>query len=185
MHSWEPITNLRAKKSAVSSCWRSQEFPVLHYRLCFLQCNWRRDICLQKVININEARGISRMSPDPLSRRLGLGTRLTELLRLKMYSNDSARCMYLRTYYAGSRVPGKENWISVATQDFVNIHSPCMMSLTVCCWQALCIQRNIFAMRISIFRLTWMVKVSSTCHIWSPKVTSWNENPFSIYIWIY
>ena len=36
-HSWEPITNLRAKKSAVSSYWSSQEFLVLQYRLCF--CN--------------------------------------------------------------------------------------------------------------------------------------------------
>ena len=33
-------------------------------------------IYLQKVMDVNEARGISRMSPDPLSRRLGLGTRL-------------------------------------------------------------------------------------------------------------
>ena len=40
---------------------------MLHYRLSFLQCDWRRDISLQKVINVNEARGISRMSPDPLS----------------------------------------------------------------------------------------------------------------------
>ena len=39
----------------------------MHYRLYFLQCDWRRDVSLQKVINVNEARGISRMSPDPLS----------------------------------------------------------------------------------------------------------------------
>ena len=36
----------------MSSCWRSQEFPVLHYRLSFLQCDWRRDISLQKVIKL-------------------------------------------------------------------------------------------------------------------------------------
>ena len=46
---------------------------VLHYRLSFLQCDWRRDISLQKVINVNEARA------DPLSRRWGLGTRLVDM----------------------------------------------------------------------------------------------------------
>ena len=46
------------------------------YRLCFLQCDWWREISLQKVINVNEARGIGRMSPDPLSHRWSLGTRL-------------------------------------------------------------------------------------------------------------
>ena len=39
---------------------------MLHYRLCFLQCDWWREISLQKVININEAGGISQLSPDPL-----------------------------------------------------------------------------------------------------------------------
>jgi len=48
MDSWEPTTNLCTKKSAVSSCWSSQELPVLQYRLCFLQCDWRREISLQK-----------------------------------------------------------------------------------------------------------------------------------------
>ena len=42
-----------------------------NFRCCatdsFLQCDWQREISLQKVININEARGISWMSPDPLS----------------------------------------------------------------------------------------------------------------------
>ena len=51
----------------MSSCPSSQDFPMLHYRLCFLQCDWRREISIRKVINVNETRGISRMSPDPLS----------------------------------------------------------------------------------------------------------------------
>ena len=54
-----------------------QGFPILHYRLCFLQCDWQREISLdQKVININEAQGISRMSPDPLS-QVGSGHKNT------------------------------------------------------------------------------------------------------------
>ena len=75
MHSWEPITNLRTKESAVSLCWSNQGFPVLHYRLCFLQCDWRREISLQKVINVNEAQGITRCH-QTLTGRSGLGTRL-------------------------------------------------------------------------------------------------------------
>ena len=43
---------------------------------CFLQCDWRRESSFQKVI-VNEARGISQMSPDPLLLGgWGLGTRL-------------------------------------------------------------------------------------------------------------
>ena len=35
-------------------------------RLCFLQCNWQREIFLQKVINVKEAQAIAHTSPDPL-----------------------------------------------------------------------------------------------------------------------
>ena len=68
MHSWEQITNLRAKSalSSHASCWSSQGFQVFHYRLWFLQRDLRREISLQKVINVNEAQGTSRTSPDPL-----------------------------------------------------------------------------------------------------------------------
>ena len=54
-----------------------QGFPILHYRLCFLQCDWWREISLdQKVININEAQGITWMSPNPLS-QVGSGHKNT------------------------------------------------------------------------------------------------------------
>ena len=79
MQSWELITNLCTKKSAVSSCW---EFPVLHCLaafyflvmcpLCFLQCDWQMEKSPQKVININWK--IGWMSPDS---RLGSGHELT------------------------------------------------------------------------------------------------------------
>ena len=42
-------------------------FPVLHHRLCILQCDWWREISLQKVINFNEAQrdrsNVTRPSP--------------------------------------------------------------------------------------------------------------------------
>ena len=68
------ITNLRAKKSAVSSCWSIQGFPVIRYTLCFLQCDCWRGVSLQRVININEVQWIGRTSPDPLL--LWMGSRL-------------------------------------------------------------------------------------------------------------
>ena len=46
---------------------------MLHCRLCFLQCVWRRENSLQKVININEAWGIDQMSLDPLLSWVGSG----------------------------------------------------------------------------------------------------------------
>ena len=49
---------------------------MLHYRLCFLQCDCQRETFLQKVINVNEAQGISQMSPDPLS-QVGSGDETT------------------------------------------------------------------------------------------------------------
>ena len=54
------------QKSGVSSCWSSQEFPVLQPQIvCFaLWLVWRNS--LQKAFKVNEAKGISRMSPDPL-----------------------------------------------------------------------------------------------------------------------
>ena len=48
----------------MSLCWSSQGFSALHYRLCFLQCDWRRQISLQKVTNVNEVQEIGWMSPD-------------------------------------------------------------------------------------------------------------------------
>ena len=48
----------------MSLCWSSQGFSALHYRLCFLQCDWRRQISLQKVTNVNEVQGIGWTSPD-------------------------------------------------------------------------------------------------------------------------
>ena len=53
-------------KSVVPSCWSSQEFLVLHHRLWFLQHDWRLQNCPSKAINVNEARGIGQMSPDPI-----------------------------------------------------------------------------------------------------------------------
>ena len=54
----------------MSLCWSSQGFLVSHYRLCFLQCGWWREIFFQKVINVDEAPG---MSPDLSSCGCGLG----------------------------------------------------------------------------------------------------------------
>ena len=49
-------------------CHRAEE--AKDFRCCTTDCLFCNviggDISLQKVININEARGISRMSPDPL-----------------------------------------------------------------------------------------------------------------------
>jgi len=44
----------------------AKTFRCCSHRLCFLQCDWWRGISLHKVINVNEARGNGRMSPDPL-----------------------------------------------------------------------------------------------------------------------
>jgi len=49
-------------------CHHAEEASVALQIFSFLQYDWRRDtVSLQKVINVNEARGINRMSPDPLS----------------------------------------------------------------------------------------------------------------------
>ena len=72
----------------------SSQFPALHlhgkdshatvvtkcFAIVFSECDWRREISLQKEINVNEARGISRMSPDTLSHRWGLRMRLGVIL---------------------------------------------------------------------------------------------------------
>ena len=58
-----------------------QDFPALQPQIVFLQCDWRRKNSLQKVIHVNEARGIGQMSPDSLLLGAwGLGTRLAILL---------------------------------------------------------------------------------------------------------
>ena len=44
----------------------AKTFRCCDHRLCFLQCDWQREISLQKVIKVNEAKEISQMSPDPL-----------------------------------------------------------------------------------------------------------------------
>ena len=48
----------------------AKTFWCCSHRLCFLQCDWWKEISLQKVINVNEARGIGWMSPDPLLSRV-------------------------------------------------------------------------------------------------------------------
>ena len=74
MHSWELITNLHGKKVLFHCAEVGKGFlRVLHYRLCFLQCDWQREISLQKVINVIEVRGITQMSPDPLLVWVGSG----------------------------------------------------------------------------------------------------------------
>ena len=77
---------------------------MLHCRLCFLQCDWRGEISLQKLINVNEARGISRMSPDPLSRRWGLGMRLP-LFILSVYYYCECKC---KVQMEGKMGPGNK-----------------------------------------------------------------------------
>ena len=61
-------------------------------------------------INVNEARGISQMSPDPLSRRWGLGTRLLKgkCLRSKQARNltrNDDLLMYQLIYYKETSQP--------------------------------------------------------------------------------
>ena len=54
------------QKSAVSSFLSSQGFPVLQPQIVFLQYDWQIETSLQRVINVNEARGVSQTSADPL-----------------------------------------------------------------------------------------------------------------------
>ena len=66
-------------KSAVSSHWSSKNFQCCNHRLCFLQHDWLSSNSLWKSNQLNEARGISWRSPDPLFlvRGRGLGMRLS------------------------------------------------------------------------------------------------------------
>ena len=51
---------------------------MYNYRLCFLQCDLQMENSPQKAINVNvnEAQGIGRTSPDPLLSGWDLSTRL-------------------------------------------------------------------------------------------------------------
>ena len=62
---------------------------MLHYRLCFLQCDWQRDISLQKAINVNEAQGIGQTSPDPLLSWVGSGQETTKHIGLYRPTQDT------------------------------------------------------------------------------------------------
>ena len=56
----------------------AKNFRCCNHRLCFLQCDWWLENYLQTAVNVNEARGIGRMSLDPL---LGWGLDMRLLLR--------------------------------------------------------------------------------------------------------
>ena len=40
----------------------AKNFPVLHYRFFFLQCDWQLKNSLQKATNVNESRGVSHQT---------------------------------------------------------------------------------------------------------------------------
>ena len=66
LHSWELITALQAKKVLCHCAEVAKAFQCCNYRLCSLQCDWQKEISHQKAIKVNEARGISPMSPDQM-----------------------------------------------------------------------------------------------------------------------
>ena len=72
VHSWELITNLRAKK-VCHHAKVAKTFLCCNQKLHFLQCDWWREIFLQKV---NEAREIGQMSTSPSPLGMGSVTRL-------------------------------------------------------------------------------------------------------------
>ena len=72
------MTNLHAKKVLCHCAEVAKDFRCCNHRLCFLQCDWQTENSLQKVINVNEARGIDQMSPDPLLSWVGLDMRLAQ-----------------------------------------------------------------------------------------------------------
>ena len=80
---------------------------MLHYRLCFLQCDWWREISLQKVINVNEARGISQISPDPFLSLVGSGHESMGIRLQKQCSDDYP----LKCYQCSESLQVAELWL--------------------------------------------------------------------------
>ena len=120
------------QKSAVSSCWSSQGFPVLHYRLYFLQCDWRREISLQKVIIVNEARGIGRMSPDvSLSSWVGSGHETTASSAMHVW-DKTALCYTCKGYHKTAL--DRHSWCSSCAH-FVRHANGGRLLLSVACCQ--------------------------------------------------
>ena len=52
MHGWKPITNLCGEKVLCHHAKVGKTFQCCNHRLCFLQCDWQRELSLQKVIHI-------------------------------------------------------------------------------------------------------------------------------------
>ena len=84
------------QKSGVSLCWSSQGFSALHYRLCFLQCDWRRENSLQKVINVNEALRDQLCITRPSSLIGGIWACMKLTWRLLNFATMSALCIALQ-----------------------------------------------------------------------------------------
>ena len=89
---------------------------MLHYRLSFLQCDWRRDISLQKVTTLMKPE-VSAGCHQTLSRRWGLGTRLSILIRKTVmawtdHASHTLRRVWSRCNYELS--PGNANYINGA-----------------------------------------------------------------------
>ena len=65
MYSWELTSNLHTKEVLCPCVEVAKDFQCCTVQVVF-SATWLAEVSLQKVINVNEDRGVSQTSPDPL-----------------------------------------------------------------------------------------------------------------------